>query len=301
MVRERASGRRGWRHTLRGVRLPRGARYPNSPQCPDRRRPGSCERASWRLLVKRVASLVIAIALFDAGCAAVADLGTPRPQPSMDSGAPSDAESDVDADSDAGDSDAPEVSVSTVQAVAVAVGSTHACAVVKNGPSSPDNDTVRCWGSNASGELGIDPTKLMSSSRPVEVTPRIGIPANKASTLTLAAGYSCETTTDQYLLCWGSVPGGSSVARGQDSPAYEPSLMDINASPLQVTSASMGPEGGCSTLFDGSLACWGGDLVPGSPDGGIVSDAGVFFGDAFETVAVGTAHACGIGTAPSTA
>lgn len=255
--------------------------------------------------MRRLSTFAFVLLAFDAGCAAVANLGDPKGlgpagDAAEDDGAAVDTGShpDSQAPGDGGDG-GDSVAGAVLQAVAIAVGSTHACAVVRDGPSSPENGTIRCWGSNASGELGSDPASVAMSAKPLEVQGRGGGPQNKASSLTLAAGYSCTITTDQYVLCWGSVPSDSSVMRAQDTPAYQPSLMDFDVSPLQAATASMGPEGGCYTQFNQSLVCWGGDLVPQAPDGGVVLDGGVFVGDAFESVSVGTAHACGIGSPSS--
>jgi alpha-tubulin suppressor-like RCC1 family protein len=231
----------------------------------------------------------VVLALFDGGCALVASLGDPKELAvSLPGGADAADISDGDAASGA-----------VVQAVAIAVGETHACAVVRSGPSSPDNGTIRCWGSNASGELGSDPAQVARSWRPFEVAGRGAASQSKAASLTLAAGYSCTITTDQYLLCWGDVPSGSRVSRAQAVPAYEPSQMNFDVSPLQASQASMGPEGGCCTQFDQSLVCWGGDLAAQQPDAGVHLDGGVFVGDAFDSVAVGAGHACGIGSPSS--
>jgi alpha-tubulin suppressor-like RCC1 family protein len=191
------------------------------------------------------------------------------------------------------------VEASNVQAQAVAVGGSHACAIVYEGPGNAANGSIRCWGGNESGELGADPDAIVYTPRPVHVADPGGTELPAAASLMLAAGYSCTVTTDQYLLCWGAVPEGSGVTREQPAPAYEPSLMDVDVRPLAgVASASMGLSGGCVTLADSSLVCWGADLAPTTitPDGGVVSlgDGGVIVGDKFDSVSVGSDHACGI-------
>jgi alpha-tubulin suppressor-like RCC1 family protein len=216
----------------------------------------------------------------------------------MDTGAMAGYE---DATTDGDDTGPGADSSSTLQAVAIAVGATHACAVVSDAPGSPENGTIRCWGANDSGQLGTDPATVPFSYRPVKVVGRGTPEQNNAASLTLAAGYSCTTTTDGYLLCWGNVPGGSGVTRQDSTLPYEPSQMQYVVQPLaQVASASMGPSGGCCTLQDQSLVCWGGDLAPTKPDGGVTFlDGGVIVSDQFHSVAVGRAHACGGATSTS--
>jgi alpha-tubulin suppressor-like RCC1 family protein len=241
-------------------------------------------------------ALVIVLGVTMGGCSLVANLGDPRQLESSDDagdGSPFPAEGGDDGGGTA------------LLATAIAVGASHACAVVSAGPGSLQNGTIRCWGSNDAQQLGI-PTPPSYSSTPVPVV-GAGGPATEysgAETLTIAAYYSCATTGDNYLVCWGTVPEGSGVTREQSTAADEPSAMDYDLSPLgNVVSASMGPTGGCVTLnIDGSLVCWGGDLAPSQPDGGVVVlDGGVIVGDAFASVSVGTSHACGIAATSSSA
>ena len=97
--------------------------------------------------MKRLSTFAIVLAVLDGGCGVVANLGNPKDLMSDDSGAP--ADTGVEADS--GPSDGGDSSGHVPQAVAIAVGSTHACAVVGGGPSSLENGTIRCWGSNGNG------------------------------------------------------------------------------------------------------------------------------------------------------
>jgi alpha-tubulin suppressor-like RCC1 family protein len=193
-----------------------------------------------------------------------------------------------------------------LQAQAVAVGGTHACAIVNEGPGNSANGSIRCWGDNEYGELGADPDAIGYTSVPVRVADPLGNDLPAAASLMLAQDYSCTITTDQYFLCWGNVPEGSGVTREQSGQSvYQPALMDVEMRPLAgVNSAAVGPNGGCCTLADSSLVCWGGELVPPdiTPDGGVVSldDGGVIVSrDKFDTVAVGSDHACGIAATDS--
>jgi hypothetical protein len=258
-------------------------------------------------LVARLGStLAVVLGVAQGGCSLVANLGDPKGlEPTGDSGAVL-AEAGVDPDAsdadDAGD-DGDSGANSSLAALTVAVGARHACAVVSDGTSSPENGTIRCWGANDQGQLGSDPAVVPSSSTPLEVAGRgTGAPPqSKAKTLSLAGGYSCTTTQDTFLLCWGNVTEASGVTRNPPTPAYEPSPMYFYVRQLaQLASASMTAEGGCCTLQDTSLVCWGGDLAPSAPDGGVTLDGGVFVADRFETVSVGRDHACGIAATTST-
>jgi alpha-tubulin suppressor-like RCC1 family protein len=196
----------------------------------------------------------------------------------------------------------------SVQAVSIAVGNSHACAVIQGSEGSADNGTVRCWGSNMVGELGSDPVLVASSVEPLPVAPT-AVPLN-AFALTLGAEYSCATTsgpTDAYFFCWGSIPqvSAAGVHPGPSSAAYVPSEMYLHNSPLvSVDAAAVGDNGGCvvtGTAPKTSLVCWGTTTISGPECGqsGISCFDGGGVGilpDAFQSVAAGRSHTCGIAT-----
>ncbi|HEY8086764.1 MAG TPA: hypothetical protein VIF09_02945 [Polyangiaceae bacterium] len=226
-----------------------------------------------------------------AGCSLAAGLGDPRVLENQGEDAGDDGASGDDGG--VGDASSPHL-----QAIAIAVGGTHACATVEGPlPGDPVNGTVRCWGSNASGELAADPASISASSVPLAVAGGITPVADIAS-LTLSDGYSCAITAgDGYLFCWGDVPSElqSGFHREQGSPAFEPSLVDLRASPLTgVTAGAAGPSGGAVTKGM-ALVCWGSAMYQ-QPDAGSsgFSDGGVAVGDIFSTAAVGRAHTCAI-------
>jgi len=235
---------------------------------------------------------VVPLGLGAGGCTLAAGLGDPKvlELDSQDGG-------DDAAGDDAGDDGGPADGGPSVQAVTLAVGGTHACATVQGPNGDPNNGTVRCWGSNAAGELGTDPVATPYSSVPLAV---IGVSAILPGfgDLALSADYSCATTsTGGYLMCWGAVPGElpGGVHREQDTPQYAPSYMDLRLAQLiDVTSASIGPAGG-AVLASDSLVCWGSALFQ-LPDGGSGFDGGVAVGDTFSSAAVGRAHTCAIAT-----
>ena len=186
------------------------------------------------------------------------------------------------------------------QAVAISVASTHACAVVNVAPGSPENGTVRCWGSNRDGELGRDPC-LSFSSRPHTVLDRALPALSDVGTLALGEGFSCAITTPAtgFLSCWGNVPVvAGEVTRDPTAPEYLPSLMRFYNTQLeQIVTASLSAAGGCASRTDQSLLCWGmfasgtTRIGNGGGEGGAVNTP-----ESFEAVVVGRAHACVIAT-----
>jgi alpha-tubulin suppressor-like RCC1 family protein len=181
-----------------------------------------------------------------------------------------------------------------VQATRVAVGTSHACAVVNLGEGNPENGSVRCWGSNKSGQLGTDPAALPFTDRPLEVS---GFPTDftGASELALSVGDSCAISVDGYLFCWGGVPDevGSGIHRQYPVPAYQPSVIELDTTAMQpVTSAALDASGGC-IIANQVLVCWGALAPYSGRDGGV--DGGAAISDpGFALVAVGGANACAV-------
>ncbi len=231
---------------------------------------------------------ILAVAALAGGCAVAAGLGDPKI-----------LETDAGQDSaPPGDGGITDAAAPSIQAVSIALGSTHGCAAIQgSAPDSPDNGTVRCWGSNTAGELGADPTMIVSSFTPLLVAGATSTGASIAS-LALSNGYSCGVDSMGYFLCWGAVPAetGAGVHRESEAPAYVPSLVDFGADTLVgVTSASVGEGGGC-VMAQSELVCWGAAIYTQPRDGGSSGfDSGVVIAD-IKSAAVGRAHVCAIAT-----
>ena len=85
-------------------------------------------------------------------------------------------------------------------ATAIAAGSNHSCAVL-------DNASVKCWGLNHYGQLGIENTTKMgdSSSRMGDNLPSIDLGTGRTATA-IAAGdeHTCALLDNASVKCWGS-------------------------------------------------------------------------------------------------
>jgi alpha-tubulin suppressor-like RCC1 family protein len=121
-------------------------------------------------------------------------------------------------------------------AVALGIGSYHSCAITRAG-------TVRCWGNNQTGALGIgaiDSDPHTAADVP-GVTDVVQVRAGSALT--------CAITSAGALWCWGNPVGdGTTMTR---------------SSPVEITSVTgaaeivIGTDHACVKIGDGEIRCWG--------------------------------------------
>ncbi len=142
-------------------------------------------------------------------------------------------------------------------ATAISAGSLHTCAVL-------DDGTVKCWGYNASGQLGQGSTADVGD-QPGEMAALAPVDLGAGRTaVTISAGllHTCALLDDATVKCWGS---GANGRLGQDSTATlgdEPGEMaalapvDLGAGRLG-TAVDAGFTHTCAVLDDASVKCWG--------------------------------------------
>jgi alpha-tubulin suppressor-like RCC1 family protein len=167
----------------------------------------------------------------------------------------------------------------------IATGSSHACAVTKLG-------AVKCWGSNALGQLGDGTTT--SRSTPVTVT------GMSSGILAVAAGNGSTCAFDEVgkVFCWGDGGQGELGNGGTDNklaPVPVPALSG------GIKAIALGGSTGCAIIASGGLVCWGANALGQVGDGSSVNQltpVGVFGLDSegVASVAVGNSHTCAVTT-----
>jgi alpha-tubulin suppressor-like RCC1 family protein len=152
----------------------------------------------------------------------------------------------------------------------VATGANHSCALLAD-------QTVRCWGNNASGQLG-DGTRT-NSFNAVTVTGLTGVQSLSAGGLA-----TCAITNAGAAVCWGDTDQGSS---GSSPPV---TVFGLNA----ATGVAAGGESSCA-LIAGTVKCWGSNYY-GSLGNGSFADSAtpVLVAGISNATALsgGTAHYC---------
>jgi RHS repeat-associated protein len=122
---------------------------------------------------------------------------------------------------------------------AVTAGGSYTC-------SSLSDETVRCWGANASGQLGNG--SIGSSSPLGEV---VGI--STATSISARESHSCVALSDGTIQCWGA-NGFGQLGIGSTNNSATP--MEVSGISTAVA-VSTGWNHTCAALSDGTVQCWG--------------------------------------------
>jgi cysteine-rich repeat protein len=133
--------------------------------------------------------------------------------------------------------------------LALAVGNSSACVLLTTG--------VRCWGSNAAGQLGIGNTTSIGDNMG-EMPPADIDVGGEVVQLDSRSNYSCVVTTDD-VRCWGSNSNGQLGYGNLMNRGDQPNEMPTPPISINGTAAIIATGGGhtCVVLDDGVTRCWG--------------------------------------------
>ncbi|WP_373564274.1 Ig-like domain-containing protein [Myxococcus sp. CA039A] len=144
-------------------------------------------------------------------------------------------------------------------AKALAAGSGHTCALL-------DDGSVKCWGYNAFGQLGLG-DKEDRGDGPDEMgdaLPPVDLGAGRTARAIAAGGYStCALLDDGSVKCWGyneygQLGLGDAEPRGDGPGEMAAALPPVNLGTGRTAKAlSLGAFYTCALLDDGSVKCWG--------------------------------------------
>lgn len=144
---------------------------------------------------------------------------------------------------------------------------------------------VRCWGENYLGEVGDGTT--VPSDQPVVVAG-----GRQWSGVITGAFLTCGTASTGHLFCW-----GRNLGNGSDTAASVPDSVHL-AVPVARVAIALELSLACAVGTDQAGYCWGSSNTGALGDGNDVSASTtpvpVIGGYAFQDIAVGTSHACGL-------
>jgi Regulator of chromosome condensation (RCC1) repeat len=141
----------------------------------------------------------------------------------------------------------------------VSVGSEHACAIL-------DNQTVKCWGYNGMGQLGIGDTTSRGNN-PGQMGASLPVvdfgPGRTASSISVGSGSACALLDNSTVKCWGGNSSGQlglgdRRARGSTSGDMGAALPTINLGTGRTAkSLAVFQNRACAILDNDELKCWG--------------------------------------------
>lgn len=136
-------------------------------------------------------------------------------------------------------------------AVSIVAGVSHTCALL-------DNGTVRCWGANGSGQLGVGGGGIGDNETPGSVAPINFGGGHTAVAIAAGRVHTCAILDDRTMRCWGNGLEGR-LGYGNQEFVTSPSTVgpiDLGAGRTAVAIAG-GEVNTCAVLDNGALLCWG--------------------------------------------
>jgi hypothetical protein len=142
----------------------------------------------------------------------------------------------------------------------VASGGDHTCAVL-------DDGSVKCWGSNASGELGLGDSldRGLDLAAMGDNLPSVNLGTRRTAKLVVAGElHTCALLDDSSVKCWGDNAWGQLGTGDHVGRGLVPSEMGDNLPAVKVSEHDAAPlslvataDSTCALLDDDSISCWG--------------------------------------------
>ncbi|MFM7047214.1 MAG: RCC1 domain-containing protein, partial [Actinomycetota bacterium] len=177
---------------------------------------------------------------------------------------------------------------------AIAAGAAHTCALL-------DDHTVKCWGANGDGQLGVGdidsrgdaPGEMGDALPAVNLGLATGV---RVTAITAGDAHTCVLTSNGAVKCWGfgangRLGYGDEVSRGDDPSSMGTALATIDLGSGRTAKAiAAGAAHTCAIRDTNDVVCWGtgatGRLGTGN-ENDIANESGEM-GDALVAVPLGT-------------
>lgn len=164
----------------------------------------------------------------------------------------------------------------------VATGRSHSCAIRAG--------VLACWGSNASGQLGL-------GDQVQRLTAAVVDPSSSWIAVGCGSAHTCAVKANGSLWCWGQGASGQ-LGGGGVGGASDRLVPTVVTLPGPARSVASKFESTCAVLVDGSLWCWGsnseGQLGQNTVVTPLNEPARVGTGNGWSQVATGQGHVLAI-------
>ena len=135
----------------------------------------------------------------------------------------------------------------------IVAGDSHTCAIL-------DNSAIKCWGANATGQLGLGDTNNRGdvSGEMGDSLTAVDLGSGRTATsITTGTGYTCALLDDNNTKCWGRGHVGQ-LGHGKTSDLDSPPNLSIQlGTGRTATAIEAGNFHTCAVLDNSSIKCWG--------------------------------------------
>jgi alpha-tubulin suppressor-like RCC1 family protein len=138
-------------------------------------------------------------------------------------------------------------------ALETAAGGNHSCALF-------DTGTVRCWGLNSSGQLGIGSTENIGDNENPGAGGTVNLGGHSAVEIAAGEAHTCALLDDGTVRCWGKGASGQlglgNTENIGDNEAVD-SVAPVNLAGESAIAIAAGANHSCALMASGTVRCWG--------------------------------------------
>lgn len=177
------------------------------------------------------------------------------------------------------------------RAKSLALGAYHSCAVL-------DDDSVKCWGNNANGQLGLSDKNYRN--KPDSAVKFAGNNNLRARSIAAGAYHTCAILSDSSTYCWGRGKQGQ-LGYGDVNDKMVSDAAALNFGGRRIEKISAGLSHTCALFDNDDVQCWGsneeaqlgtGTTVPQTSANAAVTIS--FGGASVKSISAGRLHTCAI-------
>lgn len=141
---------------------------------------------------------------------------------------------------------------------------------------------LKCWGNNATGQLGLDPTITAKTPTPITLF------ASGIASVAEGWEHNCAVTTGGAVKCWGNNAHGQ-VGNGSTGAYVFTPVTVIASGAVSVATAG---STSCARMNDNTVKCWGKDHGNASPAGDQLTPTTVGGITGVVSLGAGDSHFC---------